>query len=241
MKKQTLLSTILSAFLLAIIITLLILDYFDIPSSFGFRPSNLLWTTQIIELFVGISTLFFTILVAKRQDITATNAIISEKFFKISFISNFQRLDYSSGAISLKLKIIEPDGDTIKNVRLLDDILIEDVTSGKVKPGSNQVAHSLKKLIDIEHTDPGMDKEDKNNTAGFCYVRLPIKDKHDDFSFVVNKVYRFNMQLLVTDIFGITVKCILRPWFKYLGEESNTYKFEATHNFGEYISVKYTK
>lgn len=231
-----------SLLILVIVIILLILDIFSIPSLLGIQL-HAEWVSAILDLCVGILTIRLTFSIAQSQSKIESDKIASEKFFKISFIHNYQRIEISDTDRDLRLKIREFDNNILSTIKITDDIKITKIKNGTLS--SDQLTLRVRhKEYEMEHTDAGMDKECNENPSGFCYARFEILDDLDLAFFEPEKTYRFDFDIVATNIFGVEVKSRLSPWFKVVKKSTNPNKasaidFSVTHNFGHYDSVRY--
>lgn len=91
MKKK--ISIMLLSFFFVIFLLFIIFDCNNIPSALGINYIHFDWFGTLATLLVDLSTLYFTISIAKSQKKIESDKIASEKFFKISFIQEFQRID----------------------------------------------------------------------------------------------------------------------------------------------------
>ena len=220
--------------ILIVFIVLSVLDLFNFPSTLGLNTSSIKWLSDILTLSLGLLTLHFTLTIARAQRRIEADKIASEKFFKINFIKDYQRIERDT----LKLKIREYDDNILRSIKLEDDIIISQITEDfKLKEVVTMKV--AQECTEIEHTDSGLDKEWNENKYGFCYARFAFTTAQNKIEFKKDETYRFDMLIVATNIFGIEVRCKLYPWFKVYKNEKDKIIFEATHNFGNYESVKY--
>ena len=213
---------------------MIVLDLFNIPSAIGLNVASVKWLSDILTLSLGLLTLHFTLSIAKTQRRIEADKIASDKFFKINFIKGYQRLEKNT----LKLKIREYDNNILRDIKVTEDVVISKINAD-FKLEELVTMKVEKECTEIEHTDAGLDKEWKENKDGFYYVRLPFTVLHGKTDFIKGETYRFDLAITATNIFGVKVKCKLHPWFKVYEIEKDRITFEATHNFGNYESVKY--
>ena len=219
---------------LIVFIVLCMLDLFNYPSMCGIDISSIKWLSDILTLSLGLLTLLFTITIAKAQRRIEADKIASEKFFKINFIKNYQMIEGDT----LKLKIREYDDNILRSIKLEDNVIVSYITEDfKLKKIATMKI--MRECTEIEHTDSGLDKEWGENKYGFCYARFAFTTTQNKIEFKKDKIYRFDITVSATNIFGIEVKCKLYPWFRVHRNERNKTIFEAIHNFGNYESVKY--
>ncbi|MBQ3441454.1 hypothetical protein IJG27_04090 [Candidatus Saccharibacteria bacterium] len=215
-------------------IVLSMFDFFNFPSALGIDTSSIKWLSDILTLSLGLLTLHFTLTIAKTQRRIEADKIASEKFFKINFIKDYQRIDGDT----LKLKIREYDDNILCSIKLEKDIVVHQITED-FKWKKIATMKVVQECTEIEHTDSGLDKEWIENKHGFCYARFAFTNPHSRIKFEKGKTYVFDMSIVATNIFGVEVRCKLYPWFKVYKSEKDEIVFEATHNFGDYESVKY--
>ncbi|MBQ6486712.1 hypothetical protein IJI76_03280 [Candidatus Saccharibacteria bacterium] len=219
-------------------------DYFNFFSHIGLTINNIRWLSDIIDFILGIATISLTLLIAYRQNKIEENRIISDKFFKLIFIREYQRIELCDGGPTLKLKVYEPKNTIIKNLKIVGDVAVEHISNnGRVDENFGLEIISLTNNESTgEHTDEKMDRESSNNSSDFEYFRFKInKNNFNQKIFQQNNTYRLTITFIATDIFGVQLKCKLKPWLKYIKDTSNTLEFEVIHNFGEYESVCYSK
>lgn len=226
--------------ILFIFLTLLFFDIFDIPNQMGLGYIHFDWVSIACSICLGALTLYFTITISLAQRRMEADKISSEKFFKVSFIERFQRIELGDERRNLKLKIKEFDNNLIKTIKIADDVRITRVGNGKLDLSDRHILKVSHESYEMEHTDAGMDKEWKENKEGFCYVRFGIENDFDLNLLKDGQTYVFELKIIATNIFGVQVECRLSPWFK-VHEHPNdiSVAMKATHNFGYYDSVKY--
>lgn len=225
--------------MLVIVVFLLVLDIFSVPSMFGIQL-HAEWVSAILDLCVGVLTIRLTFAIAKSQEKIESDKISSEKFFKLSFIRNYQKIEEKAGKRDLRLKIREFDNNIHNTIRIVSDVKVFILDDGeiveKVEPLVLDVKH---KEYAMEHVDAGADNECSENTNGFCYARFEILNDFDFGYFKTGRTYRFDLDIEATNIFGVEVRCRLSPWFKVEKKTGSEIVFSVTHNFGYYDSVKY--
>lgn len=226
--------------ILVIVIILLILDIFSVPSLLGIQL-HAEWVSAILDLCVGILTIHLTFSIAQSQSKIESDKIASEKFFKVSFIHNYQRIEISDTYRDLRLKIREFDDNILSTIKITNDVKVTKIKNGVLSsdPADQLTLRIRHKEYEMEHTDAGMDKECNENPSGFCYARFEILDDLDLAFFEPEKTYRFDFDIVATNIFGVEVKSHLSPWFKVVKRAKSAVDFSVTHNFGHYDSVRY--
>ena len=222
------------AIIIVAFVTMVIFDLLNIPSAMGLNIASIEWLSDILTLSLGLLTLHFTLSIARTQRRIEADKIASDKFFKINFIKGYQRLEKNT----LKLKIREYDNNILRDIKVTENVIVSKIKAD-FKLEELATIKIEKDCTEIEHTDAGLDKEWKENKDGFCYVRLPFAILHGKTDFVKGDTYRFDLAITATNIFGVEVKCKLHPWLKVCEIEKDRVTFEATHNFGNYESVKY--
>lgn len=234
---------IFGIFLIALVV-LIILDANNIPSDNGAKHLRFDWIEAILTLIVGILTLYLTATIANQQKKIESDKIASEKFFRIEFIEKYQRIIINDKDSTLKLKIKELDKDALKFLEITDDLFITPIKNHKPIYSKSFSIKTEDTEREFEYTSKGMDKDwpENPNKEAFCFTRIHLKNA-DTSRFKNNGVYRIKMNIIVTDIFGVEVKCKLCPWFKVLKikeeDGGTTISFSVVHNFGYYNSVKY--
>lgn len=244
LKNKSILYTFGIFFVILLIIIFIILDANNIPSNNGVSYIRFDWVETLLTLSVGILTLRLTVTIANQQKRIESDKIASEKFFRIEFIEKYQRIINNDKSPILKLKIKELDKDALKSLEIIKPLFITPIENHKpIYPKSFSIkAENAER--DFEYTSKGMDKDwpDNPNKEAFCFARIHLQNA-DISRFEDDRLYRIEMNLIVTDIFGIEVKCKLCPWFKVLEikekDGKTTISFSVIHNFGYYESVKY--
>lgn len=233
-----------SLVLVTIIVALAILDANNIPSSNGMGYIHFDWIEISLTLVVGILTLYLTATIANQQKKIESDKIASEKFFRIEFIEKYQRIIADNESSTLKLKIKELDKDALKFLEITNDLTITPIENHKPNYSKNFIAKARRAECEFEYTSKGMDKDwlENPNKEAFCFARIPLQNI-DISKFEKGKVYRMEMNIVVTDIFNVEVKCRLYPWLKVeqikTEKDKTTVSFSIKHNFGYYDSVKY--
>lgn len=222
------------AIIIVAFVAMVIFDLLNIPSVMGLNIASIEWLSDILTLSLSLLTLHFTLSIAKTQRRIEADKIASDKFFKINFIKGYQRLEKNT----LKLKIREYDNNILRDIKVTENVIVSKIKAD-FKLEELATIKIEKDCTEIEHTDAGLDKEWKENKDGFCYVRLPFVILHGKTDFVKGDTYRFDLAITATNIFGVEVKCKLHPWLKVCEIGKDRVTFEATHNFGNYESVKY--
>ena len=221
--------------------TLIILDANNIPSDNGTKHLRFDWIEAILTLIVGILTLCLTATIANQQKKIESDKIASEKFFRIEFIEKYQRIAIEKdGNLVLKLKIKELDKDALKSLKITNDLSIVPIEGDKPnlsKEFSVKVNHIESKF---EYTSEGMDKDwiENPDKVAFCIARIYIEDINLS-KFIKGERYRFDIDIVTTDIFNVEVKCELYPWLLVEKKDNKEVSFSINHNFGYYNSVEY--
>lgn len=184
--------------------------------------------------------MLFTVSIARAQRRIEADKIASDNFFKISFIEKYQKIVKDKDVVSLKLKIREYDNNIIKAMSVKDDITIHHIKNGRLdEDEESQTLNINHEGSGMSHTDEGFDKEWLNNKSAFCYIKFLINEPSDLCFLREGEIYRFELNIIAKNIFGVEVKCQLLPWFKIVENKNGKVKMEVKHNFGDYDSVKY--
>ena len=229
----------ISAIILAIVLVLLVLDVFSIPSLLGVQL-HAEWVSAILDLCVGFLTIRLTYAIAKSQEKTENDKISSDKFFKISFIRDFQAISEDTEGQDLWLKIREYENNILSKIKVTNDVKITALKDGRADETIEPIVMRVRrKEYEMEHADSVAGKDGGEDSSGFCRVAFDIVEPVDLRKFELGRTYRFEFDIVATNIFGVEVKCRLSPWFEVASNDDGLVKFSAVRNLGYYDDVRY--